>query len=192
MTLPTETTFTNRELATGLVAEQPRQWAGPLGIAWAVAFARTAAQTMSPSAVSAFFSNLDVKDRLLSRLGWLLVLAVPAFAAAGMMAPHAALNLSPWIKPIKFSMSFATFVWTTALFLTALRIPAWQRRLARRVMASSVVTEMLCLAAQAFRNVPAGRGDFTAHIIFQRLQRFKDERWHGVQGLSSTASACGV
>jgi hypothetical protein len=167
MNVPTETTLTNRELTAGMVAEQPRQWAGPLGIAWLAAFLRTAAQTMSPSAVGAFFANLDAKDRLLSRLGWLLMLAVPVFATAGAMGPHASLNLSPWIKPIKFSMSFATFVWTTGLFLMALRIPAWQRRLARRVMASSVVAEMLCLAAQAWRNVPAGQGDFTDYLLAQ-------------------------
>jgi hypothetical protein len=104
---------------------------------------------------------------LLSRLGWLLMLCVPAFATAVLMGPHATLSLSPWIKPIKFAMSFATFVWTTGLFLTALRIPAWQRRLARQVMASSVVAEMLCLAAQAWRNTPAGSGDFNDYLLAQ-------------------------
>lgn len=167
MNLPTETTFTERELTAGLVAEQPQPWAGPLGIAWIAAFLRTAAQTLSPSAVSGFFSSLDVKDRLLARLGWLLMLAIPVFATAGMMNPHTALSLSPWIKPIKFSMSFATFVWTTSLFLTALRIPAWQRRLARQVIASSVAAEMMCLAAQAWRNVSVGHGDFTDSLIAQ-------------------------
>lgn len=167
MTLPTETTFTERELAASLASEQPRLWAGPLGIAWIAAFLRASAQTLSPFAVSGFFSNLAVKDRLLARLGWVLMLAVPVFAAAGLMDTHTALSLSPWIKPIKFAISFATFVWTTSLFLTTLRIPAWQRRLARQVMAASVVAEMLCLTAQAWRNVPLGRGDFTDYLIAQ-------------------------
>jgi hypothetical protein len=83
------------------------------------------------------------------------------------MDPHTAFNVSPWIKPIKFSVSFATFVWTVSLFLTAVRVPGWQRRLVRRVMASSIVAEMLCLAAQAWRNTPAGSGDLTDYLLQQ-------------------------
>ena len=168
MNVPTETTFVEREIAGSLAAEQRAQiWAGPLGVAWIAAFCSTAAQTLAPWAVSGFFSSLAVKDRLLSRLGWILMLAAPVFAAIGLMDAHTAFNVSPWIKPIKFSVSFATFVWTVSLFLTSVRIPGWQRRLARRVMAASVVAEMLCLAAQAWRNAPAGAGDFTDHLISQ-------------------------
>ncbi len=168
MTLPSEATLTDREMSGNLIAEQrPAVWAGPLGVAWIAAFCGTAAQTLAPWAVTGFFSSLAIKDRLLSRLGWLLVLAAPVFAAIGLMDPHTAFNVSPWIKPIKFSISFATFTWTVALFLTAVRIPGWQRRLVRRVMVSSIVAEMLCLAAQAWRNVPVGSGDFTDYLLQQ-------------------------
>jgi hypothetical protein len=155
MTYLRGTTFNERTIAQEL-ALQPRQelWAGPLGIGWALAFAASAAQTLSPSAVRAFFSNLHAKDRLLSLFGWMLLLSVPVFAALGLLNAGAAHALLPWIKPVKFAVSFATFVWTASLFLGAVRIPGWQRRLARRAMVLSIVVEMLCLAAQAWRNVP--------------------------------------
>ena len=172
MNLPTETTLNERDLTAGLAPERQQAWAGPLGVAWIAAFLSTGAQTLSPSAVRGFFSSLDVKDRLLARLGWALIFAVPVFAAAGLLGTHtafsvSAFSVSPWIKPIKFSISFATFVWTASLFLMALRIPAWQRRLARQVMAASVVAEMLCLAAQAWRSTAPGAGDFTDTLISQ-------------------------
>src|SRR6478735_7833779 len=63
-------------------------------------FVRAVLQTLSPSNVRDFFRELDTNDRVLSRLGWALLLAVPVFAALAFLAPAAAVN--PWIKPIKF------------------------------------------------------------------------------------------
>ena len=62
------------------------------------------------------------------------------------------LAVNPWIKPIKFSMSFSTFASTVSLLLLALRIPKWQLTLARRAIAVSVALEILSLAAQAWRS----------------------------------------
>jgi hypothetical protein len=111
-------------------------------------------QTLSPSSVRGFFRELDATDPVLSRLGWALLLAVPIFAALAMFVPAtmgtAAVN--PWIKPIKFSMSFSTFASTISLLLMALQIPRWQLTLVRRVIATSVGLEILSLAAQAWRS----------------------------------------
>jgi hypothetical protein len=156
MTYLRGTTFNEQTIAQELTlrpGEQP--WAGPLGIGWVLSFAASATQTLSPSAVRAFFANLHAKDRLLSVFGWLLVASVPVFGILGVTNAGAAHALLPWIKPVKFAMSFASFVWTVSLFLIALRIPAWQRRLARHAMVLSIVLEMLALAGQAWRNAPA-------------------------------------
>ena len=167
MTYFKETTFDEQALSQQLTL-RPRQelWAGPMGIGWVAAFAASAAQTLSPSSVRAFFVDLHAKDRLVTRFGWMLLLSVPVFAACavhhGML-----LGINPWFKPIKFAISFATFVWTVSLFLRVLKIPAWQRRLARRAMVGSVVIEMLCLAAQAFRNAPVGGGTPMDYWILQ-------------------------
>ncbi|HET6935316.1 MAG TPA: hypothetical protein VFI72_10785, partial [Candidatus Angelobacter sp.] len=124
---------------------------GPAGIGWLFAFIATAVQALSPSSVRHFFAELDLKDRMLARFAWLLVLSVPLFAIAGVLNPPAANAVNAWIKPIKFAVSFATFVWTVTLFLQVLVIPAWQRQLARYTMLGSVIVEMLSLAAQAWR-----------------------------------------
>jgi hypothetical protein len=99
----------------------------------------------------AFFLDLDVNDRLLSRFGWMLCGLVPVFALVGFFHPGTLQGVNPWIKPIKFSISFATFVWTVSLFLRSLRIPQWQVILARFTVAGSVMVEMICLGAQAWR-----------------------------------------
>ncbi len=115
-------------------------------------FVRAGLQTLSPSAVRRFFRELDATDPVLSRLGWALLLAVPVFAALALFVPAGTAAVNPWIKPIKFSMSFSTFASTVSLLLLALRIPKWQLTLARRTIAASVALEILSLAAQAWRS----------------------------------------
>src|SRR6478672_1393493 len=114
-------------------------------------FARAVVQTLSPSSIRGFFRELDANDPVLSRLGWALLLAVPVFAALALFAPAAAginpsvvnpSTVNPWIKPIKFSLSFSTFASTISLLLMALQIPGWQLKLTRRVIAASVALEI--------------------------------------------------
>jgi hypothetical protein len=120
-------------------------------------FGRAVIQTVSPSAVRNFFRGLDKNDRVLSRLGWALLLAVPVLAVLAMFVPASAVGtaaaaVNPWIKPIKFSMSFSTFASTVSLLLLALQIPKWQLTLVRRTIATSVALEILSLAMQAWRS----------------------------------------
>jgi hypothetical protein len=106
---------------------------------------------LSPASVRGFFRELDANDPVLSRLGWALLLVVPVFAALAVFVPAGTATVNPWIKPIKFSISFSTFASTMSLLLLALRIPKWQLTLARRAIAASVALEILSLAAQACR-----------------------------------------
>src|SRR5580765_463171 len=126
------------------------------GTDWFSAFVRATRQTISPSAARAFFRELDARDPVLSRLGWALVFAVPVFAALAFLAPAAApgaaVGVNPWIKPIKFSLSFSTFASTISLLLMALQIPRWQLNLVRRVIAASIALEIFSLGAQAWRS----------------------------------------
>ncbi|HEY2913854.1 MAG TPA: hypothetical protein VGK21_10885 [Candidatus Angelobacter sp.] len=115
-------------------------------------FVRAVIQTLSPASVRSFFRELDATDPVLSRLGWALLLVIPVFAALALLVPAETATVNPWIKPIKFSMSFSTFASTISLFLLALRIPKWQLTLARRAIAISVAFEILSLAAQAWRS----------------------------------------
>jgi hypothetical protein len=115
-------------------------------------FARAVVQTLSPSSVRGFFRELDATDPVLSRLGWALLLVVPVLAMLAMSVPAGSGAVNPWIKPIKFSMSFSTYASTVSLLLLALRIPKWQLTLARRAIATSVAFEILSLATQAWRS----------------------------------------
>jgi hypothetical protein len=115
-------------------------------------FMRAVVQTLSPASLRGFFRELDATDPVLSRLGWALLLVIPVFATLALVVPAGTLAVNPWIKPIKFSMSFSTFASTISLFLLTLRIPKWQLTLARRAIAISVAFEILSLAAQAWRS----------------------------------------
>jgi hypothetical protein len=150
-TFSQHTTARQLEWTQGAPLSTPAQSATP----WFSAFLRAAVQTLHPSSARAFFRDLYATDPLLSRLGWVLMGVVPLFAALAFMVPASFHGINPWIKPIKFSLSFSTFATTISLLLLALRIPEWQLRLARRVIAVSVAFEILSLAAQAGRSVYA-------------------------------------
>ena len=142
------------------IARQIREWseAPTLTIVtpgvrdYLAGFIRAVVQTLSPSSVRAFFRELDATDPVLSRLGWVLLLIIPVFVTLALVAPAGTVVVNPWIKPIKFSMSFSTFASTISLLLLALRIPKWQLTLARRAIAISVAFEIMSLAAQAWRS----------------------------------------
>jgi hypothetical protein len=123
---------------------------------WLAAFVSAARQTVSPAAVREFFRELDATDRVLSRLGWALLAAVPVFAAFAVFysgtTAHAAAAINPWIKPIKFSLSFSTYASTISVLLMTLAIPRWQLTLVRRTIAASVALEILSLSMQAWRS----------------------------------------
>ena len=157
--------FRDSRLRQQAVAKQIDVWSEPLALPvqvptaadYLAGFVRAAVQTLSPSTAREFFRELDRNDPLLSRLGWALLLAVPLFAALAFFVPGAAL-VNPWIKPIKFSMSFSTFASTVSLMLLALQIPKWQLTLARRAIAVSVALEILSLGMQAWRSAFALTG----------------------------------
>lgn len=153
---------------------EPAVLTGPVrtGAAWISGFFRAAMETASPTFIRQFFRELYVNDRVLSLLSWALMAVIPVFAAMAFFATstaHAAAPaINPWIKPIKFSLSFSTFATTISLFLLALRIPAWQLRLARRAIAVSVALEIFSLGAQAWRSVyAAGSHTLTDSLLAQ-------------------------
>lgn len=163
MTYLRGTTFQEQTLTEDI---SQQVWAGPAGIGWIIAFVAAATKILSPSAIREFLLELRAKDNILFRFGWLLLCTVPAFTICAFLRGGFDAHTA-WIKPMKFAISFATFVWTISLFLSVLRIPAWKRRLVRRAIVGSVSIEILCLAAQAWRNVPAGAGTFADFLIFQ-------------------------
>lgn len=138
------------ELTLGAAVQK---WPEQSGIRYGVvaAFTRSVRETFAPPAIRSFFTDLNAADPSLSGFGWILLLSVPAFALLSCLQAGSAHAVNPWFKPIKFAISFATFVWTLSLFLLHLRISARMLQLLRLTMVSSITIEMLCLATQAWR-----------------------------------------
>jgi len=130
-------------------------WAGPLGIAWIAAFINSARTTLAPSGIWRFVRNLDATDPMLSRFGWMLAASVAVLSGLMFTDGHA-LATSAWIKPMKFSVSFASFVWTISLFLSVLDLPYWQHKVARYAIIGSITLEMASLIVQAYRSIHLG------------------------------------
>src|SRR5260221_209270 len=61
------------------------------------------------------------------------------------------LGVNVWIKPIKFAMSIAIYVWTVAWLLEYLRLPSWAKRTISWGIAISMLTEIACITGQAAR-----------------------------------------
>lgn len=132
--------------------------------AYIPAFVRSLQQVLAPAAVRSFFVELESNDMLLCHFGWILLLSVPAFAALSFFDPGAGHMANPWFKPIKFAISFSTFVWTVSLFLLRMRVSPRLLKATRVTMVASITIEMLCLAVQAWRSTDpsamAGLGDW--------------------------------
>jgi hypothetical protein len=134
---------------------------------------RTALLSRPIAAARQFSADLRENDPLLFHLGWIMQALIPlyavmAFACSG-SGIHAGIQagINPWIKPIKFATSFSTFLWTISPMLLALRIPAWQSKLARQAIAFGAIMEMVFLSAQAGRSTYfSGPATSTDTIIF--------------------------
>jgi hypothetical protein len=61
------------------------------------------------------------------------------------------MGINVWIKPIKFALSIAIYVWTVAWLLEYLRLPSWAKRIVSWGISISMLTEIACIAAQAAR-----------------------------------------
>ncbi|HJT53829.1 MAG TPA: hypothetical protein VJ848_08255 [Candidatus Angelobacter sp.] len=162
MTYLRGTTFSEQAAAAELTLGGVRPWAAPAeeDKGHLSGFVRSAKAVLAPAAVRDFFIRLYATDRLLHNFGWVLLLSVPVFAFLSYVDPGTAQFANPWFKPIKFAISFATFVWTVSLFMTRLRVSSRLLGWTRRTMTASIVVEMLCLAIQASRtaNLTASPG----------------------------------
>ena len=64
-----------------------------------------------------FFSELNRRDRVLAILGWFFLVLFAAGLVASFLDSRTVMGLNTWIKPMKFSLSLAIYVWTVAWFI---------------------------------------------------------------------------
>jgi hypothetical protein len=99
----------------------------------------------------ALLGELYRRDRVLAVLGWLHLAALAVVLLVAPFDARTVLGLNPWVKPAKFLVSIAAYVWTLAWFT---RYVSSYRRTVRFVSWGTslvFVGEMACIITQAAR-----------------------------------------
>jgi hypothetical protein len=99
--------------------------------------------------------QLYQSNPLLAIIGWIHWILAAVLMVAVAFDSRTILGINPWIKPIKFSISIAIYVWTLAWFLRylsgrkhAVRIISWG-------VAITMVAEITGITLQSARGVPS-------------------------------------
>jgi len=111
----------------------------------------------------AFLAELHRRDPLLSRTAWAHVGVALVFAAALPFDERTVLGANPWIKPLKFAVSIALYLFTVAWLLHYVRPGA--RRAASWIskgVSLAMVVEIACISVQSLRGVPSHFNEATA------------------------------
>lgn len=98
-------------------------------------------------------AELFRRDRMLASTG-AGMLVVAAICVALMPFDHrTVLGIDPWIKPFKFCVSVAIYLWTLAWFFPALRVAERTRRLLSVAFSLIMILEIGCIVLQSARGV---------------------------------------
>jgi hypothetical protein len=101
----------------------------------------------------AFVGEIFRRDRVLAWTGgWMLVQALAALVLMP-LDDRRILGIDPWIKPFKFSISVAIFLWTLAWLLPTLRVSRRVKSFFSWGFATVMVVEMVCIVGQSARGV---------------------------------------
>ena len=87
------------------------------------------------------------------------------FLVYAVLDPATVTGARRWIKPAKFSISFALYFWTLGWMLERMALSvAWRRRIAVSVVAIMAI-EIACIAGQAGRGVPSHFNETSAFDV---------------------------
>jgi len=98
-----------------------------------------------------FLRELYRRSRVLTITGWIHLALLAGMLAIFPFDSRLVMGINVWIKPIKFAMSIAVYVWTVAWLLEYLRLPSWVKRIISWGISISMLTEITCIATQAAR-----------------------------------------
>ena len=104
---------------------------------------------------SRFSARLSRRDQVLSWAGWFQIALLALMLTAMPFDHRTILGLNPWVKPAKFAVSIAIYVWTIAWFMPYLTGPRWAKGLIRWGTMVAMVVEILCIAGQSLRGTPS-------------------------------------
>jgi hypothetical protein len=98
-----------------------------------------------------FFHDLHRRSKVLAITGWIHLALLAGMLVVSSFDSRLVMGINPWIKPIKFAISITIYVWTVAWLLQYLRLPSWTQRIITWGIAISMLTEIVCITAQAAR-----------------------------------------
>ena len=98
-----------------------------------------------------FIFEVYRRSPALALTGWLMLAATIVMLCIAPFDARTITGINPWIKPLKFTVSIAIFVWTLAWFLAYLSHKPWAVRLIGWGVSFVFVVEMFCIILQAAR-----------------------------------------
>jgi hypothetical protein len=98
-----------------------------------------------------FFHQLYCRSKVLTITGWIHVALLAGMLVVSPFDSRLVMGINPWIKPMKFAISITIYVWTVAWLLAYLRAPSWTKRIITWGISISMITEIVCITAQASR-----------------------------------------
>jgi hypothetical protein len=99
--------------------------------------------------------ELYESNPLLAVIGWIHWILAAVLMVAVAIDSRTILGINPWIKPIKFSISIAIYVWTLAWFLRYLAGRRGAVRIISWVVAMTMLAEIAGITLQSARGVPS-------------------------------------
>jgi hypothetical protein len=118
-----------------------------------------------------FLAELYRRNPLLTFVGWLHILALLATFVGFLTDDRQVLGINGWVKPMKFMLSIAVYLWTIAWFTRYIRRPRWIMKTISIVISVSILIESACILLQAARGTTSHFNlatDFDA-AIFQTM-----------------------
>lgn len=109
----------------------------------------------SAAGASRLLDGVRRGDGILYASGWLWLALLAVAAVLAVFDPRTVLGIDPWIKPMKFLISFLLFSWTSAWIFGLLRGPRPVRWFLRWGIVASLVVETVFIGLQAARGVPS-------------------------------------
>jgi hypothetical protein len=88
---------------------------------------------------------------VLAATGWINVAALIVMLAVALFDERLVMGINPWIKPMKFAVSIAIYVWTVAWMLEFLPQAQKRQKLIEWGVAATMIFEIVCIAGQAAR-----------------------------------------
>lgn len=100
-----------------------------------------------------FYQELVRRNRLLAYLGFAHIILFIVFLILSFIDSRTVMGINTWIKPMKFALSIAIYLWTVGWFLEYLKNYPRSVRVISWGVAITMTVEIVCILFQAARGV---------------------------------------